>query len=122
MPSSDPDVEPFAYPPSYKVALRNPTALTIFGAVFLVAGLIFFGTVTTWVVDKVPSQPGGAPLSPAILFAAGLIPLAFIIITWMGLVRLRWQKAYFKRHGVMPLLIGSKQWRLEQDNNKSSGA
>jgi hypothetical protein len=97
----DPDEEPFAFPSGYITAIRNPTALTIVGALLLFAGLAFVGIVIRLVVD-----PIGKPLSDGFVALAALLPIAFGFVLWTRIVRLRWQRAYFRRHGHMPVLIG----------------
>ncbi len=113
MSNRNPDDEPWAYPPNYILALRNPKALTAFGVFFPLAGLAFTALVVSWVVDKVPSGPGAGPLSPAFILFAALLPAVGVFVLWVGVIRLRWQRSYFRRHGVMPSLIGSKKWKIE---------
>jgi hypothetical protein len=102
MTRKDPDIEPFAYPPNYQPAIRNPTALTILGAVLTLVGLAFVGLVIGLVVA--PSST----LSWAFILLSLLMPIGFGVILSIGIVRLRWQRAYFRRHGVMPVLIGQR--------------
>ena len=103
MTRKDPDVEPFAYPPNYQPAIRNPTALTILAAVLVLVGIAFVGVVVGLVVA--PSST----VSGAFILLAVLVPLGFGVVLWIGIVRLRWQRAYFRRHGVLPVLIGQRQ-------------
>ena len=100
MTGKDPDVEPFAYPPNYQPAIRNPTVLTVVGAILELIGIVFVGIVIGLVVA--PSST----LSWAFILLALLMPLGFGVVLWIGIVRLRWQRAYFRRHGVLPVLIG----------------
>jgi hypothetical protein len=84
--------------------------LTIVGALLLVAGLAFVGIVIRLVVD-----PIGRPLSGGFIALAALLPIAFGFVLWTGIVRLRWQRAYFRRHGHLPVLIG--QGRAGEDDD-----
>lgn len=102
MTRKDPDVEPFAYPPNYQLAIRNPTALTVVGAIVELIGIAFVGMVIGLVAA--PSST----LSLAFILLALLMPLGFGVVLWIGIVRLRWQRSYFRRHGVLPVLIGQR--------------
>jgi membrane associated rhomboid family serine protease len=102
--TKNPDVEPFPYPPSYQLAVRNPTALTVIGAVILLFALGFFGYVVYLVV-----APSETPLAGGFIALAALGPIAGGVVLWIGIVRLRWQRSYLRRHGVMPVFIGQRQ-------------
>jgi hypothetical protein len=101
----DPDKEPFPYPAYYRwAAIRNPTALTIVGAVLLAAGLVAYAYILTFL----GAPAGPQRLSPAVAVLAAVIPIAFAIVLWIGIVRLRWQRSYIRRHGVKPAIVGQR--------------
>lgn len=104
--SATPDIDPFPYPASYRwAAVRNPTALTIVGALFLVGWLVGYGYGLTFL----GAPAGPQRLSPMAAVVGAGIPIPGAIVSWIGIVRLRWQRAYFHRHGVLPVLIGQRE-------------
>jgi hypothetical protein len=101
----NPDIEPFPYPAYYRwAAIRNPTALTIVGAVLLAIGVVGYGYALTFL----GAPAGPQRLSPAVAVLGAVIPIAGAIVLWIGIVRLRWQRSYIRRHGVKPALIGQR--------------
>ena len=111
------DREPWPYPPvpGYAFAPRNPTLLTVIGAVLLVASIGFFLLVIAWATGAVYiySVPGQG-VNAGTVVLTGLLPLAGAIVFGIGIRRLAWQRSYTRRHGVKPLIIGTRAWRKNQ--------
>jgi hypothetical protein len=106
----DSDKEPFPYPKGYILAPRNPVILTTIGALFLAASIIFYVWVIMLATGAIViyTAPGEGVNAGTVLVTT-LLPIAGAVALWIGVFRLRWQRAYLRRHGVLPVLIGSKQ-------------
>jgi hypothetical protein len=99
----NPDKEPWPYPPGYILAPRNPTVLTVIGSVLFACSLGLFG----WILYLV-FAPSGPHLTGTLVFCGLLFVGAGAFTLRIGIIRLRWQRSYLARHGVLPVLIGSK--------------
>jgi hypothetical protein len=100
----DPDIEPFPYPSGYILAPRNPIVLITICAFVLLFALGLFGYAINVVV-----APSENPQPGVIIALAVLAPLAGGAALWIGIIRLRWQRSYIRRHGVKPVYIGQRQ-------------
>jgi len=99
----DPDKEPWPYPPGYILAPRNPIVLTVIASILTACALGLFGWILVLVFG-----PTGPHLTGALVVFGLMFVAATLFMLRIGIIRLRWQRAYFQRHGVLPVFIGSK--------------
>jgi hypothetical protein len=99
----NPDAEPFPYPPNSPYRLRSPLGLTIVGGILTLGSIVFLIAMIGLALQPRYSADAGVIITMCCLLVAGTA-----LTLWIGIVRLRWQRGYLRKHGVLPVMSGQR--------------